>query len=173
MAGRAKGSYSPGDTVLGNWKLSHLIGEGGSGKVYEARREDFGRFNCAAVKIFSVPQNLAEEQIDEIDEFSMVANLRESAGMVKYDDREILGGPGGESCDVILRMELLTPFFEYAHSNKLTIRDIIRLGIDICAALEISQKFNIAHKNIKPENIFVSKLGDFMLGDFGISRTAE
>ncbi|MCL2815373.1 MAG: DUF5050 domain-containing protein, partial [Oscillospiraceae bacterium] len=40
-------------------------------------------------------------------------------------------------------------------------------------ALEISQKFNIAHKNIKPENIFVSKLGDFMLGDFGISRTAE
>ena len=173
MAGRAKGSYNPGDTVFGNWKLNHLIGEGGSGKVYEARREDFGRFCSAAVKIFSLPQNLAEEQIDEIDEFSMVANLRESKNIVGYDDREIAGGPGGTSCDVILRMELLTPFFEYAHSNKLTVRDVIRLGIDICAALEIAQKFNIAHKNIKPENIFVSKLGDFMLGDFGISRTSE
>ena len=172
MAGRAKGSYNPGDVVLGNWKLNHLIGEGVFGKVYEARREDLGRFSAAAVKIVSVPQSHVEEMIDEIDEFAMVANLK-GKNIVGYDDREVVGDKNGASVDVVLRMELLTPFFEYAYGSKLSVRDIIRLGIDICAALEVSQKFNMAHKNIKPENIFVSKMGDFMLGDFGLSQTAE
>ena len=172
MATRTNGEYIPGDMVLGNWKLNHLIGEGDFGKVYEARREDFGRFDAAAVKIVSVPKNHIEEMIDEIDAFSMVADLKGCSNIVGYEDREVVGDKKSV-CHVILRMELLTPFVEYAYQNKLNVRDIIKLGIDICAALEISQKFNMTHKNIKPENIFVSKLGDFMLGDFGLSQTAE
>ncbi|MCL1792299.1 MAG: DUF5050 domain-containing protein [Oscillospiraceae bacterium] len=172
MAVRAKGNYNPGDVVLGNWKLNHLIGEGSLGKVYEARREDFGRLRSAAVKIISAPTGQIEELLDEIDEFSIMANLKGNGNIVGYDDREIVGDKNGAACDVILRMELLTPFLEYAHASRLAVRNIIQLGIDVCAALETAQKFNIAHKNIKPENIFASKLGGFMLGDFALSRTA-
>jgi hypothetical protein len=50
---------------------------------------------------------------------------------------------------------------------------IIKLGIDICKALEVCQKHNIIHRDIKPENIFVSDMGDFKLGDFGIARQIE
>lgn len=50
---------------------------------------------------------------------------------------------------------------------------MIRLGIDICKALELCQKYNVIHRDIKPENIFVSGSGDFKLGDFGIARTIE
>jgi len=52
-------------------------------------------------------------------------------------------------------------------------RDIIRLGIDICKALELCQRYNIIHRDIKPENIFISDNGDYKLGDFGIARTIE
>lgn len=51
--------------------------------------------------------------------------------------------------------------------------DILKLGIDICRALEICQEKNIIHRDIKPENIFVNDRGDFKLGDFGIARTIE
>jgi len=52
-------------------------------------------------------------------------------------------------------------------------RDIIRLGIDICKALELCQRYNIIHRDIKPENIFISDNRDYKLGDFGIARTIE
>lgn len=51
--------------------------------------------------------------------------------------------------------------------------EVIRLGIDICQALELCQKYNIIHRDIKPENIFVSEHGKYKLGDFGIARTIE
>ncbi len=50
---------------------------------------------------------------------------------------------------------------------------MIRLGIDICRALEYCQKMNVIHRDIKPENIFISANGDYKLGDFGIARTVE
>lgn len=51
--------------------------------------------------------------------------------------------------------------------------DVIRLGIDLCKALEYCQCQNIIHRDIKPENIFVSRFGEFKLGDFGIARELE
>ena len=71
-------------------------------------------------------------------------------------------------------MELLTPLMKYIDNKKSFGRDdVIRLGIDICSALELCRKFNIIHRDIKPENIFVSASGNFKLGDFGIARTVE
>ena len=52
-------------------------------------------------------------------------------------------------------------------------KETIKLGIDLCKALEYCQQLNIIHRDIKPENIFVSRFGDFKLGDFGIARELE
>ncbi len=70
-------------------------------------------------------------------------------------------------------MELLTPFNQYICDRKLSEAEVIKLGCDICTALEICQKRNIIHRDIKPENIFVNDFGDFKLGDFGIARKME
>lgn len=51
--------------------------------------------------------------------------------------------------------------------------DVIRLGIDMCRALEVCAKENIIHRDIKPSNIFVSEHGDYKLGDFGVARHLE
>jgi serine/threonine-protein kinase len=70
-------------------------------------------------------------------------------------------------------MELLTPLIDRMIEKRLDEKDVVKLGIDICKALEICHKKNIIHRDIKPQNIFVSDNGDFKLGDFGIARTME
>jgi len=187
------GQYNPGDTVLSNWTLVRLIGEGSFGKVYEAKREDFGTSYTAAVKIITIPQSQseiasarAEGMCDEsvtayfrsfveeiVREFALMSELKGTANVVSYEDHAVLQHTAGIGWDILIRMELLTPLLHYTAEKRFTRHDSIKLGIDMCRALELCQKFNIVHRDIKPENIFVSKLGDFKLGDFGIARTVE
>lgn len=93
--------------------------------------------------------------------------------MVSYEDHEIIPHEDGLGWDILIRMELLHPLLEYAYEHPFSRRDIIKLGMDMCSALELCQKYNIIHRDIKPENIFVSDNGNFKLGDFGIARTIE
>ena len=80
----------------------------------------------------------------------------------------------GIGWDILIRMELLTPITSYMKTNKsFTRREIIRLGIDLCRALEVCQRYNIIHRDIKPANIFLSETEDFKLGDFGVARIAS
>jgi len=187
------GLYNASDIILGNWKLGELIGQGSFGRVFFATREDFGRVYKAAVKIITIPpskdeiksimadgmdydsitayfRNFVEELVGE---FALMSNLKGNSNIVSYEDHTVISHTGGIGWDIIIRMELLTPLIDFAQSKPLTEKDVTKLGIDICKALEICQSFNIIHRDIKPENIFVSKLGDFKLGDFGIARTVE
>ena len=73
------------------------------------------------------------------------------------------------------KQQILSRVKEYIQQNKGTIkrRELIQLGIDICKALEDCQKYNIIHRDIKVQNIFISENGHFKLGDFGIARVVE
>lgn len=57
--------------------------------------------------------------------------------------------------------------------NPMEEQDIIQLGCDMCSALELCHKNNIIHRDIKPQNIFVNRHGNFKLGDFGIARVVD
>jgi|GEM_PF-1294189 len=188
-----KKQYMPGDIVLGNWTLTRLLGEGSFGRVFLAEREDFGVTYNAAVKIITIPSNESEirsiraEGMDEdsinayfrtvveeiVREFALMSKLKGTANIVSYEDHSVITHDEGIGWDILIRMELLTPLIDYLAKQEVTRQTAMKLGIDICRALELCQKFNIIHRDIKPENIFVSELGDFKLGDFGIARTVE
>ncbi len=187
------GHYAIGDVVLGNWTLVKQLGQGSFGKVYEAHREDFGVTYKAAIKIITIPydkseiysvqaEGMSEDSIIEyyckiiteiVQEFALMSRLKGTANVVSYEDHAVVTHTDGIGWDVIIRMELLEPMLVYINAHQMTRRDIIRMGIDVCKALELCQKYNIIHRDIKPENMFVSELGDFKLGDFGIARTVE
>ena len=187
------GTYGPGAVVLGKWRIERKIGEGSFGTVYEIRREDFGQVYRAALKVITVPQSEAElktarqEGMDDesihgyfysvvediVREFALMSRIKGTTNVVSCEDHEVIPHGDGMGWDILIRMELLTPLLEYAYDHPFSRRDIIRLGIDMCRALELCQKYNIIHRDIKPENIFVSDNGDFKLGDFGIARTVE
>ena len=186
--------YRKYEPVFGSWYLSKLIGKGSFGKVYEIRREEFGTVYKAALKIISIPQDdddiksrMAEFSSDVktvseyyedilkvfINENAIMSQLKGNSYIVSYEDHQIFRHDDGIGYDILIRMELLTPLLDRMMKRSLEEREVIKLGIDMCNALEVCHRKNIIHRDIKPQNIFISDNGDFKLGDFGIARTME
>ena len=185
--------YKKFEPFFGNWHIKSLIGEGGYGAVFEIEREDFGRKYTSAMKVVSIPKSESElkfiqdEGLDDestatyyndilhrmMDEFDLMAMLKGHSNIVSYEDHQVVPHEGSIGWDIFIRMELLTPIRNYQESHPLSEDDVIKLGVDICEALEVCKMHNIIHRDIKPENIFVSSTGHFKLGDFGIARTMD
>ena len=108
-----------------------------------------------------------------VNEFTLMSELKGTANIVSCEDLKVEPHTVGLGWDILIRMELLTPMLKYMSGHKMTRSDIIKLGVDMCRALELCQRYNIIHRDIKPENIFISKTGDFKLGDFGVARTLD
>ena len=185
--------YDIGSVVFNNWTIKKKLGEGSFGKVFEAEREDFGEVYKSALKVITVPQNDSEYEslmeegmsegqardyfksvVEDISrEIAIMSRLKGTGNIVSLEDHAAFEHSDKRGWDILIRMELLNPLLPFTYEHPMARRDIIKLGIDICRALELCQKYNIIHRDIKPENIFVSDNGDYKLGDFGIARTIE
>lgn len=176
-----------------NWHIAELIGSGAFGSVYKIVREDFGEKYYAAMKLIDIPQSedeiraLSAEGMSQADisdyytgmaqeiveEFKLMSKLKGHSNIVSYEDHMVLPKENGIGWTIQIRMELLTPLPEYVQKHDMSLRDVVALGIDICKALELCEKHHIIHRDVKPENIFLSENGDFKLGDFGVAKTME
>lgn len=185
--------YNIGSVIFNNWVIVDEIGEGSFGKVFEIQRKDDFTTDTSALKVITVPRNSSElysligsgmtkEQAKRylygivegiVNEIKIMSKLKATGNIVSYEDHEIISHEDGMGWDILIRMEFLHSLLPYACEHPFSRRDIIKLGIDMCKALELCQKYNIIHRDIKPENIFVSDNGDYKLGDFGIARTIE
>ena len=181
------------EKVFTSWTVKELLGKGAFGRVYRLEREEFGTLYEAAMKKITIPQTNEEiedavsEGMDEqsvtsyfksfveeiVNEFKLMAQLKGHTNIVSYEDHLVIPHEDGIGWDILIRMELLKSLKTLTAERNLTEEEVIKLGIDICNALEVCGKMNIIHRDIKPENIFISNFGEFKLGDFGIARTAE
>lgn len=179
--------------IWGNWEITKFIGEGSFGQVYQIEKEEFDYTYKAALKTISIPKS-QDEVVAVLNEFGdersvtdyyheivgdivkeivLMSKLKGNTNIVSYEDHAVIPNKDQIGWNIYIRMELLTPLFQYTKEHPLSVRDVIQLGIDMCKAIEICQKYNIIHRDIKPENIFVSDMGNYKLGDFGISRQME
>ena len=174
------------------WETVRLIGQGNHGPVYEIRRDFFGNSDKAALKVISIPQSDSEisEMISSgcddksvadffrtqaegvLREYSLVRRLSGSANIVNVDDFKVAQQDNGLGWDIYVRMELLTPVTE-AFPSELPEEMIVRLAKDLCRALTLYHQLGLIHRNIKPQNIFVSPNGDFKLGDPAVADLGE
>ncbi|MDE7261820.1 MAG: protein kinase, partial [Oscillospiraceae bacterium] len=99
--------------------------------------------------------------------------LKGYTNIVSYEDHKINSLPDsdGPGYDIFIRMEYLTSLTKHLWNKGLTMEELLRLGIDICTALELLEKHSMVHRDIKPDNVFLNDMGVFKLGDFGVSRT--
>ena len=175
------------------WKTVRLIGRGSFGTVYEIQRELIdGTVESAAMKVITIPQNpddieemygdgLDEESITEtfhehlkniVAEYTLMQKLNGNANVVNCKDISYIQHSDGIGWDIFIRMELLTPLTR-SLPEYIDEKTVAKIGRDICNALVLCKKYDIVHRDIKPQNIFVSASGDYKLGDFGIAKTVE
>lgn len=175
------------------WHTVELIGRGGFGEVYKAKRERLGEEFCSAVKIIRIPKEDSEvkEMIAEghtsqsvryyyesvvrglMNEIKVLDALKSVGNVVNIEEFEILEREDSIGWDAYIRMELLQNLNAYRQNHQLDQQEVAKLGMDLCEALVCCEKSHIIHRDIKPSNIFVDKYGTFKLGDFGIARQME
>ena len=178
--------------VWPGWQTTRLIGQGGFGSVYEIQRNLMGEVEKAALKVISIPQNpgvLAEMRQNGYDdagiraslqghlksilaEYSLMRKLNGCSNIVSCDDVRYVPHRGGMGWNIYIKMELLTPLTSRLEED-MSQEEVIKVGLDLCTALEMCAKYGILHRDIKPQNIFISPTGSYKLGDFGIAKTAE
>lgn len=175
------------------WMVVRLLGEGSFGGVYEIERIlPDGTVERAALKKLTIPQDPMEikelytqnydstsitehyrEQMQElVREYTFMQELSQNPYIVHCQDLQTVQHDDGIGWDIYIRMELLTPLKHWLgeHYDE---RMVIRLGLNLCGALDGCHERNIIHRDIKPENILVTEDGHFKLGDFGIAKISE
>ena len=175
------------------WEMVREIGSGSFGAVYEiARTLPNGKTEKAALKVISIPQNEGDVEelyssgyddasitahfksylADIVNEYSLMAEIKGHTNVVYCDDIRYIQHDDGFGWDIFIKMELLTPLMKAKEPGA--VEDTVKkLGADICSALVLCREKNIIHRDIKPQNIFVSEHWDYKLGDFGIAKTVE
>ena len=187
--------YKRYEPFFGEWRIKRFIGAGSYGRVFEIeRRDEFDTVYTGALKAVTIPSSQGEldeiladgmdmngastyfrDYVKELNrEIALMSKLKGHSNIVSYEDHKMFPHEDGVGWDILIRMELLTPITSYLKQNHtFTRREVIQLGMDLCRALEICQRYNIIHRDIKPANIFISETEDFKLGDFGVARIAS
>lgn len=186
-------NYQIGSTVFKDWKITRELGEGAYGKVFEIQKTNFGITTTSALKVLQVPHSQADiknamsEGMDEksvtsyfqdcvnrlVREIAIMSELKSHPNIVGYEDHDVIAHTGEFGWDILIRMELLTSLPDYLRGHVLSEEEVIQIGKDLCSALMYCHKKGLIHRDIKQANIFVNSIGQFKLGDFGVSRTME
>ena len=176
------------------WEIDELIGRGAYGQVYRIRRSDVGEVAYGALKVMRIPSDEREIQSlmelgmndtemytylrgtvnDIVSEITLMERLKGAPNVVSIEDYYLLEHKDGPAWTIFIRMELLESLSHYIKRIGLPDPEgAVRMGIDILKALESCEQQRIIHRDIKPDNIFISRFGEFKLGDFGIARQME
>ncbi|MBT9556948.1 MAG: SUMF1/EgtB/PvdO family nonheme iron enzyme, partial [Myxococcales bacterium] len=157
-----------GRTFDGRYSVHVQIGKGGMGTVYRATQISVGR--DVALKVLSPEYARNAEMAGRfVREAQLASRLKHPSTIVIHDF--------GQSADgLFMAMELLTGESlqdRLRRVGALPLADTIRITRDIAGALAEAHKAKIVHRDIKPDNIFLHRVGDLEVVkvlDFGIAK---
>ena len=179
-------------SVWPEWHVAGRLGGGTFGDVFQIYRDNCGIRVDSALKVIQVSSSestvampinrnddlqMEDEIPDELrSEIQIMEALRGAPNIVAIEDFHFK--KDGLTCSLFVRMELLTSLQKILQGRAgqrslSSIREIIKLGRDVCTALMYCEKKGIIHRDIKPENLFVDRFGDYKVGDFGVSRRMD
>jgi len=153
---------------LGEFEILERLGKGGMGEVYKARQTSIGRF--VAVKTLQSSLSVDADYIARFRQEARAAGVLNHPNLVQvYSAGETAGlhwfameYVDGESARARLNRE-----------GRLDPLEAIAIAIHVATALEYGwRKAALIHRDIKPDNIFLSSDGEVKLGDLGLAKSA-
>ena len=154
-----------GSTVGGKWTLVELIGAGGAAWVYRA----FGPSGKeAAVKVLH--QSLIDTSVrSRFAREAKIANAIKHPGVVHVID----DGTIEERVPYIVMEFLEGETLQDRADRKggtLSVEEVMWSAIEVLSILHAAHKVGVVHRDVKPENIFLTHERKIRLLDFGIAR---
>ncbi len=154
---------------LGNrYEIISKIGSGGMSDVYKAKCHKLNRF--VAIKVLK-PEFASDQGF--VSKFRMEA---QSAACLSHPNIVSIYDVGEENGIYYIVMELidgitLKKYIE--RKKKLEIRESIEVAMQVARGLEAAHREHIVHRDIKPQNIMITREGKVKVTDFGIARAAS
>jgi serine/threonine-protein kinase len=169
--------------VFGHYELQAMVGKGGMAEVFRAR-DVTGLRKGQLIAIKRLMPELAKDK-HYVDLFSAEAHLSQmlhhaniietyEAGKVNEQYYMAMEYIDGRDLGQIVRRcrerKILLPV-DFAVFLGATLLDA--LAYAHCAKGEQGERLNIVHCDISPSNLFISRVGEIKLGDFGIAKVRK
>ncbi len=101
-------------------------------------------------------------------ELETLSRLAENGHIASYTDWQILEKEGEIGFDIHLLSPYRRSLKEHLEGTAMSQSKATKLALDLCHALAELRMSGFVHCNLKPENIYLTDKGDFMLGDLGL-----
>jgi len=145
------------------------IGEGGFSVVYRATEEHLAR--TVALKVLALAA---------VDERALQRFQRECLMLGRLTGHPSIVTVFGTGTTEAGRPYIAMEYFErgslrdrLAREGPLAVGDVLHVGVRIAGALAAAHRMGILHRDVKPQNILVSRYGEPALADFGIATLAD
>jgi serine/threonine protein kinase/Tfp pilus assembly protein PilF len=157
---------SPG-SMISYYRISHKLGSGGMGVVYEAEDTRLGR--KVAVKFLTEELQRDTATIERFQRDARAASSLNHPGICTVHAIE------QHERQHFIVMELLEgeTLAQRMRRGPMEIEEVVDLGVQIADALESAHAKGIVHRDLKPVNLFVNARGQVKILDFGLAKMAS
>lgn len=155
----------PGMFIAERYEIAALIGSGGTADVYKAMDRRLNR--NVAIKILKSNFTSDKKIVEKFrQEAQSCAGLTHPNIVSVYD----VGNDGDLYYIVMELIEGITLKKFIERKGKLEIKEAIGIAIQIAQGLDAAHANHVVHRDIKPQNIIISREGKVKVTDFGIAR---
>lgn len=160
------------DTIgrrFGAWTVTGIVGSGGMGHVYRAKRSDGAYEQVAALKLMA--RHLASGAMQG----RFLAERQILASLSHPNIARLVDGGTGEGGIPFLVMELVEGerIDRFCETHALSVAQRIALVREICEAVDYAHRQLVIHRDLKPSNILVDSGGRPTVLDFGIAKLLD
>jgi serine/threonine protein kinase len=159
-----------GQVLRGKWRIDRLLGVGGMAAVYEGTHRNGKR---GAIKLLHPEVSTDTDARRRFLQEGYAANRVEHPGAVSVLDDDVT-----EDGSVFLVMELLegqavSDLAEDRPDHRLDLATTVRIADQALDVLASAHERGIVHRDVKPENLFLTRDGAIKVVDFGLARVEE